>query len=119
MDKNLGNEFQLVNTDEFEREVFQSPRPVLVFFDASWSQPCRELGIVLKDVSRVCADRWKLVSVNVDESPVLSFFFAVMVVPSLLFFSDGDLRETLVGTASKETIVSKMESALLQSLEHP
>jgi len=92
----------------FELEVLRWKRPVLVAFSAAWSRPCRILDSVLEEVAAACAGREKVVRINADNNPDLSLVWKIQSVPTLLYFVDGSLRAKIVGTASKEAILSKL-----------
>jgi thioredoxin 1 len=94
----------------FEWEVLRWKQPVLVAFSATWSRPCRILDSVLEEVAAACAGREKVVRINADNNPDLSLIWNVQSIPTLLYFVDGKLRGRIVGTASKEAILSKLRS---------
>jgi len=92
----------------FESEVLRWKQPVLVAFSAAWSRPCRILDSVLEEVAVACAGREKVVRINADNNPDLSMVWKIQSIPTLLYFVDGSLRARIVGTASKEAILSKL-----------
>src|SRR5258705_7804093 len=94
----------------FESEVLRWKQPVLVTFSAAWSRPCRILDSVLEEVAAACAGRVKVVKINADNNPDLSLVLGIQSIPTLLYFVDGNLRAQIVGTASKEAILSKLQS---------
>src|SRR5258705_10672142 len=94
----------------FESEVLRWKQPVLVAFSAAWSRPCQILDSVLEEVATACAGRVKVVKLNADNHPELSFVWKIQSIPTLLYFIDGNLRARIVGTASKEAILSKLQS---------
>jgi len=94
----------------FESEVLRWKQPVLVAFSAAWSRPCRILDSVLEEVAAGCAGREKVVRINADNNPDLSLVWRIQSIPTLLYFVEGNLRARLVGTASKEAILSKLRS---------
>ena len=94
----------------FESEVLRWKQPVLVAFSAAWSRPCQILDSVLEEVATECAGRVKVVKLNADNHPDLSFFWKIQSIPTLLYFIDGNLRAKIVGTASREAILSKLQS---------
>lgn len=99
-----------VGEANFHSEVLRSKQPVLVAFWAAWSRPCHILDAALGEVATACAERVKVVRVNADDNPDLSFLYEVQSVPTLLYFVDGSLRAKVVGTASKEAILAKLQS---------
>ena len=94
----------------FESEVLRSKQPVLVAFSADWSRPCQILDSVLEEVAAACAGREKVVRINADNNPDLSMTWKIQSIPTLLYFLNGSLRARIVGTASKEAILSKLRS---------
>ena len=106
------NKIPIIEIDEgnFESEVLSWKQPVLVAFSAAWSRPCQILDAVLEEVATACAERVKVVKVNADNHPELSFVWKIQSIPTLLYFVDGNLRARIVGTASKEAILSKLRS---------
>src|SRR2546422_8171799 len=94
----------------FESEVIRWKQPVLVAFSAAWSRPCRILDSVLEEVAAACAGREKVVRINADNNPDLSLIWSIQSIPTLLYFVAGKLQGRIVGTASKEAILSKLRS---------
>jgi len=92
----------------FESEVLRWKQPVLVAFSAAWSRPCQILDSVLEEVAVGCAGRVKVVRINADNHPDLSLVWRIQSIPTLLYFVEGNLRARIVGTASKEAILSKL-----------
>ena len=99
-----------IGAANFESEVLSWKQPVLVAFSAAWSRPCRILDSVLEEVAAACAGREKVVKINADNNPDLSLLWNIQSIPTLLYFIDGNLRAKIVGTASKEAILSKLRS---------
>ena len=94
----------------FESEVLRWKQPVLVAFSAAWSRPCQILNSVAEEVAASCAGRVKVVKINADNNPDLSLVWKIQSIPALLYFVDGNLRAKIIGTASKEAILSKLRS---------
>ena len=94
----------------FESEVLRWKQPVLVAFSAAWSRPCRILDSVLEEAAAECAGHVKVVRINADNHPDLSLVWKIQSIPTLLYFIDGSLRARIVGTASKEAILSKLRA---------
>ena len=94
----------------FASEVLRSKQPVLVAFSAAWSRPCQVLDLVMEEVAAVCAGHVKVARINADDHPDLSLVWGVQSIPTLLYFVEGSLCAKIVGTASKEAILSKLQS---------
>lgn len=100
-----------INEANFDAEVLQSAAPVLVDFWATWCGPCKMLGPVLEEIAQQEAGRVKVVKVNIDENPGLAQRYAIQAVPTLMFFSKGEVRGSLLGAASKKSILSRLAEA--------
>ena len=109
--KNKTGAVETVVTGTFESQVLSAKGAVLVAFWAPWSKPCLVLDATLDEVVATCAEDLKVVRVNADDNPDLSLCYDVQFIPTLLFFVDGKLSARLVGTCSKEAIISKMQEA--------
>jgi thioredoxin 1 len=103
----------------FESEVLRSEAPVLVAFWAPWSRPCHILEAVLDEVARACGGRVKLVKIDADDNPDLSLWYEIQSIPTLLYFVDGRPRARLVGTASKEAIMAKLQTVFRGEAAEP
>jgi thioredoxin 1 len=97
-----------INERDFEAEVLTSRQLVLVNFWAAWSQPCRILGSVLEEVAVGCNGKTKIVKVNVDRNPDLGMWYGIQSIPTLLCFVNGEVAARIVGTASEEAILAKL-----------
>jgi thioredoxin 1 len=94
----------------FDAEVLKARQPVLVAFWAPWSRPCQVLDSVLVEVATACVGKVKVVKINADDNPDLSLWYEVQSIPTMLYFVERNLRAKIVGTASKEAIVSKLQA---------
>lgn len=94
---------------DFKSKVLQSKEPVLVAFLAPWSEPCRTARLVLNEVASACAGTVKMVIVKADENPDLGVWYDIHSVPTLLYFVGGSLQAKVIGTASKEAILAKLQ----------
>ena len=105
---------RIVAVDEvnFESEVLRSEPPVLAAFLAPWSRPCQLMESVLDEVMTACMGTVKFVKINADNNPDLGIWYEIQSVPTLLYFVNGSLRARIVGTTSKETILSRMQLTL-------
>ena len=106
------NEPIYINEASFERAVIQSPLPVVVDFWAPWCGPCKMIAPLLDEIAKESGDRFRVAKVNIDDDPALQQRFGIRGVPTLLFFSGGQLRDQIVGMEAKKAIVEKLETLL-------
>ena len=99
-----------INEASFEKAVLQSPIPVLVDFWAAWCGPCKMIAPMLDEIAKENEGRYRVAKVNIDDDPGLMQRFNVRAVPTLLFFSGGEMKDQLVGGAPKQAIVDKLAS---------
>src|SRR5438477_1433456 len=104
-----------LNEANFDREALQSNQHVIVDFWAEWCGPCKMLAPVLDEIAREEQGRATVAKVNIDEHPALAGRFNIQSIPTLLFFSGGELRDQIIGAASQKTIVTKLASLRLKS----
>jgi thioredoxin 1 len=93
-----------VSDANFETEVLQSDRPVLVDFWAAWCAPCRMIAPTVAQVAEKYADNARVVKLNVDENPNVPQKYGIKGIPTLILFKNGKEEERVVGATSKEAI---------------
>jgi thioredoxin 1 len=98
-----------VNEESFNKEVLESPIPVLVDFWAAWCGPCRAIAPIVDQIAAEHAGRLKVVKLDVDESGETSIRYGVMNIPTLLLFKDGKVVERLMGAMPKSMVLSRIQ----------
>jgi thioredoxin 1 len=93
-----------VSDANFDAEVLQSDRPVLVDFWAAWCAPCRMIAPTVAQVAEKYAENARVVKLNVDENPNVPQKYGIKGIPTLILFKNGKEEERVVGATSKEAI---------------
>ncbi|MDR2733032.1 MAG: thioredoxin [Spirochaetota bacterium] len=96
----------IVNDANFQSEVLESALPVLVDFWAPWCGPCRALAPTIDEIAGECADKLKVLKLNVDEAPGAAENYQVMSIPTLLLFKGGLVIERIVGAQPKDRLLA-------------
>lgn len=92
-----------VNNDNFEKEVLQSEKPVLVDFWAPWCGPCKMMGPILDEVAEEVTDV-KVCKLNTDEANEVAAKYKIMSIPTLMLFENGEKKSVSVGAISKADV---------------
>lgn len=103
-----------INADNFKSEVLESDIPVLVDFATDWCGPCRQLKPVLEQLSDDSNGKYKIVTINTDDSIDLANEYSINAIPTLVVFKNGTETERLEGIQTK----AKLESILSQPNEN-
>lgn len=98
--------------DNFEQEVIQSDKPVLIDFWAVWCGPCKIIAPIVEELANEYEGKIKIGKLDVDENQQSSIKYGVRSIPTLLIFKDGKVKDTIIGAVPKVQIVQKLNSAL-------
>ena len=96
----------------FKKEISDSGMPVLVDFWAEWCMPCKALNPLLEELAKEYAGKVKIGKVNIDHNHKLATEYAVMTIPTVMFFKDGQIRDQVTGVLNKTQLKKKIEDNL-------
>ena len=98
-----------ITKENFESEVMNSDRPVLIDFWAAWCGPCQMLLPIIEEVAGEVKDT-KICKINVDEQPELAAKYEVMTIPTLILIKNGKVIDTSVGAKPKAAILEMIKN---------
>ena len=96
-----------ISKENFQSEVVQSDKPVLLDFWAPWCAPCRMVGPILDEIAEERSDV-KVAKINIDEQPELASQFGVMSIPTLMVMKEGRIVQQAMGARPKAQILSML-----------
>ena len=96
-----------INKENFQNEVMNSDKPVLLDFWAPWYGPCRMVIPIVEEIAEERADI-KVGKVNVDEQRELAKQFRVMSIPTLVVIKNGEVVNRSMGAKPKEDILAML-----------
>jgi thioredoxin 1 len=101
-----------INEANFETEVLKSNQPVLVEFATGWSLPSMMTNGAMDEIAAEFVDCLKVGRVKLDSSPNLGLWYGIRCLPTILYFSDGEVRVGIFGSTSKEAILSQVKPVI-------
>ena len=96
-----------INKNNFQNEVMNSNKPVLLDFWAPWCAPCRMVAPTVEEIASERVDI-KVGKINVDEQPELANKFGIMSIPTLVVMKNGKIVHRVSGVRSKNTILEML-----------
>lgn len=96
-----------INKSNFQNEVINSDKPVLLDFWASWCGPCRMMVPIVEEIANERSDI-KVGKVNVDEQPELASMFGIVSIPTIVLIKNGKIVQQMSGARPKNAILEML-----------
>jgi thioredoxin 1 len=96
-----------INKNNFQNEVMNADKPVLLDFWASWCAPCRMVVPIIEEIANEREDI-KVGKINVDEQPELASKFGIMSIPTLVVMKNGKIVQQVSGARPKDAILEML-----------
>lgn len=103
------NKVEIVTDGNFDDTV-KSNSFLVIDCWASWCGPCRMLSPIIEELAEEYSDKVTFGKLNVDENVNISIKFQITAIPTILFFRNGKLVDTLIGALPKSTLIRKIQS---------
>ena len=101
-----------VSNDNFESEVVNSEKPVLVDFWAEWSGPCKQIAPVVEEIAGEHSDKLKVCKMDVDANRDTAVQFGIRSIPTLLIFKNGEVTGSQIGAVSKQQLLEFIQAEI-------
>ena len=101
-----------VSNDNFESEVVNSEKPVLVDFWATWCGPCKQIAPVVEEIAGEHSDKLKVCKMDVDANRETAVQFGIRSIPTLLIFKNGEVTGSQIGAVSKQQLLEFIQAEI-------
>ncbi|MBN1551356.1 thioredoxin [bacterium] len=101
-----------ISKDQFDELVLKNSGTVVVDFGAEWCGPCKKLKPILENLSEKYKEKVAFVEIDVGVDPDIAQKYSVMSLPTLVFFSNGEAKDRLIGLTTQDKIIQKIDALI-------
>ncbi|MCF8260844.1 MAG: thioredoxin [Melioribacteraceae bacterium] len=96
--------------DNFDAEVINSDKPVIIDFWAAWCGPCRMIAPIIEELAEEYDGKVKVGKLDVDQNQQTSIKYGVRSIPTVLFIQNGEVKDSIIGAVPKSQFVDKLNA---------
>ena len=93
-----------ITDEEFEDSILKNSGICLVDFWAEWCGPCKQISPILEEIAAEENNAITIAKINIDENPRIATDYGIRSIPTMLLFSNGELKDTKVGVLPKQEL---------------
>jgi len=93
-----------IDDNNFNSQVLQSDKPVLVDFWAPWCGPCKGIGPLVEKLAETYGERFRFAKCNIDHNPATPGQYGIRAIPTLMFFKEGKMVDKIIGMVNQTQI---------------
>ena len=101
-----------ITDGNFEDNVTNSDKPIVVDFWAEWCGPCKMIAPIMEQLAAEHADKFKVGKLNVDDNRETAMKYGIRSIPTLLVFKDGEVADQIIGVLPKNALQAKILEVL-------
>ena len=95
---------------DWDSDVLQADKPVLVDYWAEWCGPCKMIAPILDEIADEYGDRLKICKIDIDANQETPPKYGIRGIPTLMLFKDGEVAATKIGALSKSQLATFIDS---------
>jgi thioredoxin 1 len=101
-----------VTDANFQQEVLESEKPIMVDFWAEWCGPCRAVSPILDAIAHEHAEKLDIVKLNVDDNPETALKYGITSIPAMYVFRNGEIAKRVIGAKPKPALEADLAEFL-------